>query len=78
MIWVASFLYGGAVVTALAFLAWAWRPSGRQKSAQPGRVRDEVAEEAGVSHDTIAKAKFLDQHADSETKRFREVKERWR
>jgi N6-adenosine-specific RNA methylase IME4 len=44
-------------------------PSGRQKSANPVNTRIKVAKAAGVSHDTIAKAKFLDQHADTETKR---------
>jgi N6-adenosine-specific RNA methylase IME4 len=43
--------------------------SGRQKSANPVNTRIKVAKAAGVSHDTIAKAKFLDQHADTETKR---------
>lgn len=43
-------------------------PSGRQKSAHPTKTRDKLAEDAGVSHDTIAKAKFLSQHADSEIK----------
>lgn len=43
-------------------------PSDRQKSADPVETRAELAKVAGVSHDTIAKAKFLDQHADKRTK----------
>ncbi|MHC4547171.1 MAG: hypothetical protein ACYTEZ_00205 [Planctomycetota bacterium] len=43
-------------------------PSGRQKSAQPTKTRDEVAKAAGLSHDTIAKAKVVRDEADEETK----------
>jgi site-specific DNA-methyltransferase (adenine-specific) len=43
-------------------------PSGRQKSAHPTKTRDKLAADAGVSHDTIAKAKFLRDNADDRTK----------
>ena len=37
-------------------------PSGRQKSAQPSKTREEAAKLAGVSHDTFHKGKVaLDQ-----------------
>ena len=42
-----------------------------QNSAQPldeRKTRQQLAEDAGVSHDTIAKVKFLRDHADEETK----------
>ena len=40
-----------------------------QKSAKPPiDTRAEIAKAAGVSHDTIAKAKFLTEHADEDTK----------
>ncbi len=41
--------------------------SGRQKSAQPNKTREVVAKAAGVSHDTIAKVKFIQEHADEPT-----------
>jgi hypothetical protein len=43
-------------------------PSGRQKSDKPTDTKREVAKKAGVSHDTIAKAKVIRDKADEKTK----------
>ena len=43
-------------------------PSGRQKSDSPVDTKRELAKVAGVSHDSIAKAKFLRDNADERTK----------
>lgn len=43
--------------------------SGRQKSAQPIKVRDEVAKIAKVSHDTVAKVKYIIEKADEKQKK---------
>ena len=43
-------------------------PSGRQKSAHPAEVREELAKIAGVSHDTIAKVKVIEAKATDEDK----------
>jgi hypothetical protein len=40
-----------------------------QNSAEAVETRVELARVAGVSYDTITRAKFLDQHADDDTKR---------
>ncbi|MBM4020190.1 MAG: hypothetical protein FJ288_18035, partial [Planctomycetes bacterium] len=42
-------------------------PSGRQKSDNPVDTKKELAEVAGVSHDTIAKAKYVRDRADAAT-----------
>ena len=42
---------------------------GRQKSAQPLRVREEVAKIAKVSHDTVSKVKFIESKADANQKK---------
>lgn len=41
---------------------------GAQNSADLKRTRDELATKAGVSHDTIARTEFLQEHADDDTK----------
>jgi len=43
-------------------------PSGRQNSDNPVDTKKALAAVAGVSHDTIARAKYIAQHADEETK----------
>jgi N6-adenosine-specific RNA methylase IME4 len=42
-------------------------PSGKQNSADPTATRDELAKVAGVSHDTISRAKAILENADSQT-----------
>lgn len=42
--------------------------SGRQISAQPRKVREQVAKIANVSHDTVVKVKFIEKHAVKEQK----------
>jgi len=41
---------------------------GCQISDNPVDTKKELAEQAGVSHDTVAKAKYLRDHADEDTK----------
>ena len=42
-------------------------PSGRQKSAQPSKTREEAAALAGVSHDTFRKGKVALNHGSTPT-----------
>ena len=43
-------------------------PSGKQKSAEPGQTRDELAKIAGVSHDTVSRVQAIQDRAPKQVK----------
>jgi hypothetical protein len=60
-------------------LEGAWRDEAKQRQAQggkakvvqnsaQGKTRDRIAEAAGVSHDTVHKARYIRENADDEAK----------